>query len=126
MNKAIAAFVIAATILTGVGIGFIAVSVYAQGFGNVEERLREIARKDTSRFMDALKVAVQALDAPNRTAFKTTLLTELNLDVWAADQKKVRELEDIKVRLENIADNADELMAGIIANIVISEPDAGP
>ena len=123
MNRAIAAFVIAATILMGIGIGYVAESVYAQGFGNVEKRIAEIARRENPRFMAALKASVQALDAPNRTAFKTTLLSELKLDTWATDQEKVRELEDIKVRLENIFDNPDALMADIIANGVITQPE---
>ena len=127
MNKLMAVAVITgATILVGIGLGFVMESAYAQGFGNVQEQLSKIARTDTPRFMAALKLSVQALDAPDRATFRTTLLSELELDVWAADQKKVRELEDIKVRLENIFDNPDALMADIVANGVITEPDPGP
>lgn len=92
----------------------------AQGFGNLEAQLRHLADQDTTRFMDALRVAFLTLDGPTRTAFKNTLVMELGLSGFATDQEKIKELSQIRDQLNAIADNGDALMVDILANIEIT------
>ena len=93
------------------------------GFGNLEAELRRLAQQDTERFIDAMKVGLKALEASQRTLFTTTMKSELGLDDFATDQKKVKELSEAFARVEVIAtpESFALIKAYILQNIVIKD-----
>ncbi len=103
-----------AMVLAGV-FGARGADAQSVGFGNLEAELRRLAQQDTDRFMDAVKVSWQALDAANKTLFKDTLVSELGLDVYPVGQKHVEKLTLIRAAFGEIYENPDAVLSAGLA-----------